>query len=217
MTVAHIEILVEEYSMEVVLRILVPKIVGNLSFNVYPYQGKQDLLNQLPARLRGYRKWLPDDWRVVVVMDRDDDDCTALKKRLEGMATQAGLISRTRHRRGNYQVANRLAIEELEAWYFGDWHAVVTAYPRLSTTIAQAARYRNPDAIRGGTCEALERILLRAGYFRGGLRKIEAARAIAPHLVPARNTSRSFAVLHQTLDEMRPPSPTSPPARRGFG
>lgn len=34
-----------------------------------------------------------------------------------------------------WQLVNRIAIEELEAWYFGDWEAVRTAYPRIPSTI----------------------------------------------------------------------------------
>jgi hypothetical protein len=203
MSVAHIEMLVEEPSLEAALRVLVPKVVGGLSFEVYPYQGKTELLRRLPDRLRGYRHWLPPDWRIVVVVDRDDDRCDELKARLETMAMHAGLTTRTNPRRGAYQVANRLAIEELEAWYFGDWQAVVAAYPRVSPTIPNRAAYRDPDAVQGGTWEAFERLLQRAGYFKGGLRKIEAARMIAKQFDPGRNTSHSFRMFRDLLQEMR--------------
>ena len=89
-------------------------------------------------------------------------------------------------------------IEELEAWYFGDWQAVRRAFPRVSPTVPDRRGYRDPDAI-AGTWEAFERILQRHGYFRGGLRKTEAARVIAAHMDPARNRSKSFAVFHRTL------------------
>jgi hypothetical protein len=42
----------------------------------------------------------------------------------------------------------------------------------------------------------------RAGYFKGGLRKIEAARTIAPHIDPDRSTSRSFQVLREALTDL---------------
>ena len=41
-----------------------------------------------------------------------------------------------------------------------------------------------------------------AGYFTTGLRKIEAARTVAAHMDPSRNTSPSFRVLRQALAEM---------------
>ena len=202
MSVEHVEVLVEESSMETALRILLPRILGETSFEVYPYQCKDDLLQRLPERLRGYARWLPPTWRVVVMMDRDDDDCHVLKQRLEQMAKFAGLTTRTYTAGQPYAVLNRIVIEELEAWYFGDWDAVRAAYPRASADVPGKSPYRDPDAIAGGTWEALERVLRRRGYFGGGLRKIEAARAIAPHLEPARNRSHSFRVFRDALFEM---------------
>jgi integrase len=139
----------------------------------------------------------------VVVVDRDDDDCQELKQRLEQIAHDAGLRSRSNAGDQPYQVVNRLAIEELEAWYFGDWGAVRAAYPKVSKTIPNQARYRRPDEVTGGTWEAFERILKRAGYFRTGLRKIEAARSIAKHWQPQRNRSHSFQVFLDVMQEIK--------------
>jgi len=160
------------------------------------------LLARLPQRLCGYRQWLPDTWRIVDVIDRDDDDCRDLKSRLEETAAGARLATRTNPTGQAYSVVNRLAIEELETWYFGGWEALRTVYHRVSAHVPYKATYRDPDAIRGGTWEAFERILRRAGHFKGGLRKIEAARAIAPHMDPDRNTSHSFQVLRDALRQM---------------
>ena len=187
--------------MEACLQNLLPKVLSEeISFKIYAYQGKEDLLSKLPARLAGYAKWLPETYRILVIVDQDDDDCLALKEHMECVAVQAGL--RIYHAGQAWQVVNRIAVEELEAWYFGDWEAVRAAYPRVSKLIPASANYRDPDAVRGGTWETFERILKRAGYFSGGLRKIEAARAIAPHMLPRRNCSRSFRVLHSVLEEM---------------
>lgn len=188
--------------MEAALRLVIPKINGALSFEIYPYRCKQDLLGKLAARLRGYAAWLPQDWRIVVIVDRDDDDCAALKRQLEEAARDAGLISKTRRGHGGFQLVNRLAIEELEAWFFGDWDAVCAAYPGVDQNVPNKSKYRDPDAIAGGTWEALERILQRAGYFRTGLRKIEAARTIARHMNPAANRSQSFRAFRDALTEM---------------
>jgi hypothetical protein len=190
--------------MEAALRLIVPRIVDDLSFEVYPYQCKDDLLDKLPARLRGYAAWLPEDWRIIVIVDRDDDRCHELKQRLERTAQTAGLRTRTHGHGPRIQVVNRLAIEELEAWFFGDWVAVHAAYPKVNTNIPGKHGYRDSDAIAGGTWEALERILRRAGYFQTGLRKIEAARAIAQHMEPSRNRSASFHAFRDSLDEMAP-------------
>jgi len=186
--------------MEAVLRIVLPALLGHdITFQVYPSNGKQDLLDNLPNRLRGYQAWLPETYRIVVVVDRDDDNCTRLKQRLERMAIDVGMTTKSTAGDGPWQVVNRMAIEELEAWFFGDMEAVRAAYPRVPKTLERRAGYRDPDAIGGGTWEAFERVLRRAGYFSGGYRKIEAARVIASHMDPQRNRSRSFAVFRDTI------------------
>jgi hypothetical protein len=202
MTVDHLEILVEELSMEAFLRALLPRLLGDrATFNVYPSRGKQDLLRNLPLRLKGYAKFLPATTRVVVVVDRDDDDCRKLKKQLEDAAAAAGLQTRKGGRIPTWRVVNRIAIEELEAWYFGDWDAVVHLYPRVSKTLISRAGYRDPDDIAGGTWEAFERVLQKAGYFEAGLSKTEVARELGKLIVPERNRSRSFAVFCEALSE----------------
>ncbi|MGD0827532.1 MAG: DUF4276 family protein [Desulfobaccales bacterium] len=55
------------------------------------------------------------------------------------------------------QVLNRIAIEELESWFFGDGIALKTAYPGIPETLDKKSKYRNPDAIER-TWEALERL-----------------------------------------------------------
>ena len=75
---------------------------------------------------------------------------------------------------------------------------------RLSESIGQhtrMARFRDPDAVKGGTWEAFERILQRHGHFRTGLRKVEAARMISARLDPDRNRSRSFAAFRDVVVE----------------
>ncbi len=180
--------------MEAFLGALLPRLLPvDRTFVVHPFQGKTDLMDKLQDRLRGYASWLPEDWRVVIVVDRDDDDCVALKAQLEAMAKKAKLRTRTGAGKQPWQLVNRIAVEELEAWYFGDWPAVCAAYPRVSQRVVSQAGYRSPDAIAGGTWEAFERVLQRHGYFRGGLAKIEAARAVGAAVDPQRSRSASFA------------------------
>ncbi|MEQ9372745.1 MAG: hypothetical protein RIG63_27555 [Coleofasciculus chthonoplastes F3-SA18-01] len=86
MTISHLEVLVEEYSAKVALDNLLPKILpSDVEFELHSFQGKSDLLKKLPQRLKGYRSWLPDDWRIVVLCDRDNDDYQDLKKALKIM------------------------------------------------------------------------------------------------------------------------------------
>lgn len=142
---------------------------------------------------------MPADWRIVVVVDRDDEDCHVLKDRLEQMARRAGLRTRTWAGNASWQLANRIAIEELEAWYFGDWPAVRSAFPRVSDEVPRRRGFRDPDAIAGGTWEAFERVMQTRGYFVSGLAKIDAARAIGAKVDPARNTSRSFRAFRDAV------------------
>jgi len=193
-------VFVEEPSMEAALQTLLPKLLGDIEFQIIKFQCKGDLLKRAPDRLKGYASWLPDNYRILVLVDRDDDECVTLKATLERMAAQAGLLTKTAARNGNpFQVVNRLAIEELEAWFFGDWLAVRAAYPRTSATVPQKAMFRDPDAIAGGTWEAMERVLKNAGYFTTGLRKIELARSVSANMDVCRNTSRSFQAFTQAV------------------
>lgn len=186
-------VFVEEYSMEVALELLLPKLLGGIDFQIIRFQCKDDLLKNALDRLKGYAAWLPSDWRIIVVVDRDDDNFNQLKIRLERMAADAGLLTKTKVGHGQqFQVVTRIAIEELEAWFFGDWTAVQTAYPRVLATVPQKAAFRDPDAIAGGTWEAIERVLKSAGYFSTGLRKLELARSVAGHMDIQCNRSRSF-------------------------
>ncbi|HEY1935092.1 MAG TPA: DUF4276 family protein [Acetobacteraceae bacterium] len=205
MPLSHLEILVEEASMEAFLRSLLPKIVGSVNSNFQVFRGKQALLRELPRRMRGLRQMLQPGWLILVVVDCDRDDCRQLKSSLEAASRGAGLTTRSSKGAGRFSVLNRIAIEELEAWYLGDWPAVKTAYPRVPSSVPDRAGYRIPDAVAGGTWEAFERILVAAGYFPGGLPKIEVAQCIAPHMDPARNTSRSFQVFRDALLEAAHP------------
>lgn len=204
MNVEHIEILVEEPSMEAALSILLPRILGSLSFRIYVSNGKQNLLRNLPDRLRGYSRSLPADHLLIVVVDRDNQDCRELKKHLEKISLESGLQTRTTADDGFYRMVNRIVCEELEAWYFGDWDAVRQAFPNVPQGVPRQKGYRSPDAIKGGTWEAFERILLCAGYYRNGLSKIGVARQIAPHLEPTRNRSPSFQCLLKVLTKIAP-------------
>ena len=188
--------------MEAFLSVLLPRLLpADRTFAIGVFRGKHNLLRELERRLRAYATWLPEDYRIVVTVDRDNDDCHVLKTQLEEAAGRAGLLTRSRAIDRPWQLVNRIAVEELEAWYFGDWQAVQAAYPQVPAAIPGRAPYRDPDAITGGTWEAFERILKRYGYFRTGLRKMEAARAIAAHIDPGRNSSRSFNVFADAIVE----------------
>jgi hypothetical protein len=194
--------LVEEQSMEFFLRAWLTKILPEgSSLEVHAYRGKSDLLGKLESRLRAYAAWLSPEASIIVIVDRDDDKCEALKRRLEAAVSRAGLISKSRRGEDPWQVATRIAVEELEAWYFGDWEAARAAYPRVSASIPEKAPYRDPDAIAGGTWEAFERVMRASGYFKQGLMKLEAARTIGGFIDARRSRSKSFRKLASVVEE----------------
>lgn len=164
------------------------------------FRGKSDLLCQLPSRLKGYKQWIPNDYKIIVLVDRDSEDCLTLKQKLENVALTTGFITKSSASvNQNFQVINRIVIEEIESWFFGDINAIYCAYPRVSKNISNQSSYRNPDKIKGGTWEALERILKKAGYYQGGLQKLKAAREISAYMNPQENRSKSFQIFYQTL------------------
>lgn len=198
----HLEILVEEASAEAFLSAWLPRFLDDrATFNIHAFQGKSDLLANLERRLKGYARWLPDYARIVVLIDRDSADCAALKAKLERAAAAAGLPTRTVVGGPNWKVANRILIEELEAWYFGAWESVLRAYPRALANVPLKAAWRQSDQIAGGTWEAFERVMKKGGYFEGGLRKIEAAQAIGAEFNANECNSPSFTIFYAAVLE----------------
>lgn len=199
----HLEFLLEEPSAEAFLAGFLPRTMPEgATWTLIQFQGKGDLLANLERRLNGYRHWLPIDGRIVVLVDEDRQDCVKLKGQLEAAAKAAGFVTKSAAGKRRFQILNRIAIEELEAWFLGDIEAIRAAYPRVSASLASRENFRDPDAIAGGTWEALERELQRAGYFPGGLGKIEFARKMAEHVEPGRNQSRSFQVFIDGLRDL---------------
>jgi len=200
----HLEILAEEASLGEALEHLLPKMLPTeTTFKIHNFRGKENLLKNLPSRLKGYKVWIPSDWKIVVLIDEDRQDCHQLKQQLETMAKSAGFITKTaRENDQNFQVLNRIIIEELESWFFGDISAICQAYPKVSPNLNQQKQYRNPDTIKGGTWEALERVLQKAGYYQGGLEKFKIAREISPCMDPLINKSPSFQIFYQGLLEI---------------
>lgn len=206
MTAQHLELLVEEGSMKAFLDKLLPGLLpSDSTFVVHAFEGKRDLLKKLRPRLRAYQRMMMSyNLRLFVIVDQNGGDCRKLKAQLEEAAHESGLVSRTHTRtravESPWQVVNRIVIEELEAWYFGDWEAVRAAYPRVKPDITRKKGYRDPDGIQG-TWEVFEEILNQRGYFKTGLRKTEAAQAVAAHFDPDRNRSRSFRVFLEAVYE----------------
>lgn len=203
MTIDHLEIFVEEPSMEAFLVELLPRVLEEgVTFSIFTYNGKSDLLKKLPNRLQGYSSWLPNNYGIVVLVDKDDDDCHKLKATLEGCFAHADIPTKNCPKGASFSGLTRIAIEELEAWYFGNWPAVTRSYSKLPSNTAARASFRRSDEIQGGTWEAFERICKRNGLFLSGLRKVETAREIGGQIDIAENTSPSFQAFVDGLSEL---------------
>ncbi|ESQ12748.1 MAG: DUF4276 family protein [Thiohalocapsa sp. PB-PSB1] len=188
----RLEVIVEEPSAEEAIKCLLPKIVqARAETKVINMRNKSRLFQNLPARLRAYRKRIDngEDLRILVLLDRDQDDCQALKKRLEDIARSATLATKTRPQSdGRFIVVNRIVVEELESWFIGDTAALRKAFPSLPGKFP--GNFSNPN--NGGTWERRHRFLKTNRSYRSSYPKIEAARKIAPHIDPVRNLSPSF-------------------------
>ncbi len=198
----HIELLVEEPSAEAALQNIIPHIVGDeVSFRIITHQGKMDLLKKLAPKLRAYSKWINDaETKIVVLVDLDRDDCKILKKKLNKISKDSGLAIKTSigELSSEFQILNRIAIEELEAWFFGDKKAIKKTYKKVSSNELDKPRYSNPDAI-SNTWEELERLLQRFHYYPSGLSKIQNARILSKNMDVKNNSSKSFNVFRDGL------------------
>jgi hypothetical protein len=97
----------------------------------------------------------------------------------------------------------RFAIEEIEAWYFGDRKAILTAYPGANTRILDSYHQDSicgtweklADAIYPGGSRALQK----AGWPHPGEEKCNWARRIAGHIDIEKNKSKSFQAFRNCL------------------
>jgi len=191
----QLDVLVEEWSAEIVVQKffrpwLLRESGRRLTIDTRRFNGKPDLVDNLPIVLSGYARARRNgqDVRVAVLVDQDADDCSMLKKNLERVAARAGLASLSRSDRLP-AVANRVAVRELENWYFGDWQAVRAAFPRV-TDRAPAPYRTNADATTYKTSDRFARTLATAGV-RETSKRVWAER-IAVQLDVNRNRSDSF-------------------------
>jgi hypothetical protein len=191
----QLEVLVEEPSAKAALEILLPKLVpGTTRFAVRDFGSKYKLLKALSQRLAGYARRIEagEDLRIVVLIDQDSDDCTALKRQLEQAAAERGLTTKSRpDRNGRFVVVNRIVVDELESWFIGDPDALRNAFPKLPPANRKGI-FARPDNQGGKAWEQLHRFLKTHGIYRSSYPKIEAARKIAPHIDAGRNRSPSF-------------------------
>lgn len=142
----HFEILVEGQTELTALSIWMNAILGDYSnphtWKIHKHRGighipenpdsrpnkaDQSLLHNLPSKLRAYGSERRNDLIVVVLVDLDErEDCVAFKHSLTQLLEYCHPPPRALF---------RIAIEELEAWYFGDKAAIKLAYPEAKQDI----------------------------------------------------------------------------------
>ena len=200
----RIEFLVEEPSAEEALKHLLPRLIKQRAqWKLINLGSKYKLLKALPQRLAAYRQRIAvgENLRVLVLVDRDNDDCAALKRQLEAMARQSRLATKSAPGiDGRFFVVNRIVIEELESWFIGDPAALRQAFTSLPSIDERTGIFRAPD--NGGSWEALHRFLKSHGIYKSSYPKIDAARRIAPKLDPQANRSPSFRVFVQGIEAL---------------
>ena len=199
-----IEFLVEEPSTEEALKHLLPNLIRQRArWKIINLGSKYKMLKVLPQRLAAYRQRIDsnEDLRLVVLVDRDNDDCAALKRQLEYAAARAGLVTKSAPAvDGRFVVVNRIVIEELESWFIGDPEALRLAFTGLPKIIRTKGIFRTPD--NGGSWELLHRFLKNHGIYRSSYPKIDAARRIAPKMDIRGNRSASFQVFIQGVESL---------------
>jgi Domain of unknown function (DUF4276) len=209
----HLEVLVEDSSGKLLLEHLIPRILGAHgdphTWRVISYKGvgrippnlhktpdpsKRILLDQLPRLLRGYGQ-TPGVDAVVVVVDSDTRNCIDFLAELKKLAGGVGHSST--------KILFRIAIEEIEAWYFGDRKALLAAYPRAKVRVLDSyvqdsicgTWEKLADAVvHGGSAE-----IKKAGWPRPGELKHEWADRIGRQMDVEANRSPSFRKLREGL------------------
>lgn len=206
----HLEVLVEDASGKIALEVLMPKVLGEYgeahTWRIHGYKGigripkdlrgtvdpsKRILLDRLPQVLKGYANTLGVD-AVLVVLDSDTRSCVDFLAELKAISA----ISYP-------NALFRLAIEEMEAWYFGDHAALKNAYPHASDKILNAYVQDSvcgtwemlADAVYPGGAAEIKKL----GWPVSGQVKCEWAERISPHMNIESNQSPSFCKFVQGL------------------
>ncbi|HIP40192.1 MAG TPA: DUF4276 family protein [Desulfocapsa sulfexigens] len=213
----HFEILVEDRSGKIALEYLLERILGpeglEHTFRIHAYKGigrlpkkrqgvtspqKRILLDRLPGLLRGYGKSLQHiSAAVVVVVDLDTKNCVSFKQELLETLNNCNPKPSTLF---------RIAIEEGEAWLFGDLPAITTAYPDAKKQVLNSYKQdsvcgtweRLADAIYPGGSHKLKQL----GWPYTGIAKCEWAKNISPHINVDTNKSKSFQVFRDGVRQL---------------
>lgn len=178
MKVLHV--FTEEPSAKNVFEIILPKILpADVSYRVYPHQGKQDLEKALRSTVPSISRISGS--KILITRDQDSGDCVDIKN----------LMFEVLKENCQCDFFIRIICRELESWFLGDLLAVQLAYPRFKPDQYQnKADFRNVDKISHPNKYLLK--IIPEYSDRENLPKLEVSETIAPFLDFARNSSSSF-------------------------
>ena len=167
-----------------------------------PESKRRGLLDLLPATLRAYGAASHSNAAVLVLVDADDDGCVSLKKELVDMAAKIRPLPK--------RLLFRIAVEETEAFYFGDLAGLERAFP--SADMVKARAYK-PDEV----CRTAE--LFGEVVGDGGLNKVAWAATMGELLTvrPQGSRSPSFKAFHGAFLRLAAPrskAVVTPPKRK---
>jgi hypothetical protein len=187
----HVELCVEDASGKKFLEAILPQLLpeDRVTWRVHGYRG----IGRIPSNLQHGGK-TPGIDAVIVVVDTDGRNCREFLAELHNVLANIQPAP---------NVIFRLAIEELEAWYLGDQHAIINAYPAAKRAVLQTYQQDSicgtweklADAIIPGGAEKLKSV----GWPSAGQAKCEWAARITPHMDPDNNSSPSFRKFRDAL------------------
>ena len=181
-----IVVFIEEPSMEEYLEIIIselwPNSIHGLDWLVLSFQGKRDLEQSIPKKMKGWNYGNPN---FIILRDNDGGDCFAIKQKLCALAEQSDKPFRV-----------RIVCQQLESWLLGDLQAIRQAYPQAS--IKDKAKFREPDRLTNASQELENLINVRA--------KIDRAKNIGRYFDLDANRSRSFHLFIETVRHLIHPA-----------
>jgi hypothetical protein len=136
----RLEFLLEEKSMENVLKIILPRILPteyrlNENYFLRPHSGKSDLQKSIPKKVKVFSHY-HEKVILIILQDQDSSNCAELKIKLAQLCKN----------NGNCPFLIRIVCRELEAWYLGDMSAIESAYPGFAAQKHRGKKkFRNPD------------------------------------------------------------------------
>lgn len=177
---SRIVFLLEEHSMKIFLEEFLPRHFPGLKFLCIPHEGKKDLEQSIPRKLRAWRE---PGALFCILQDNDGADCLRLKERLKELC----------HHSGRQDAVVRIICQELEAWYFGAPEALAEVFRNETLrSLARKAKYRVPDAIERPSSVLRELV--------PNFQKISCAREMARRMT-RNNTSKSFRVFFDAIEK----------------